>query len=255
MLATERRQRIMQEMHEHKVVVIVELAEKLGVTPMTIRRDLNLLEQQGLVEKSYGGAVLIESSIKENPYLTRKQVKNPEKRMIAQAAADLVEPSMSIYLDAGTTSYELAALLVEKEYQQLTIVTNDLLIAHMVSQNSNYQVIMLGGVIENANGLTCGYLAKEMIKNIHFDICFVGTQAINTSMYVMTANIDKVELKQLYLKNSHMKVLLADDSKFGKYKLHNICSVGEFDLVISDRKFTEQEQEYFHDSKVRIINI
>ena len=96
MLATERRQRIMQEMHEHKVVVIVELAEKLGVTPMTIRRDLNLLEQQGLVEKSYGGAVLIESSIKENPYLTRKQVKNPEKRLIAQAAADLVEPSMSI---------------------------------------------------------------------------------------------------------------------------------------------------------------
>ncbi|MBP7840286.1 MAG: DeoR/GlpR transcriptional regulator, partial [Acidaminococcaceae bacterium] len=160
MLATERRQRIMQEMHEHKVVVIVELAEKLGVTPMTIRRDLNLLEQQGLVEKSYGGAVLIESSIKENPYLTRKQVKNPEKRLIAQAAADLVEPSMSIYLDAGTTSYELAALLVEKEYQQLTIVTNDLLVAHMVSQNSNYQVIILGGVIENANGLTCGYLAK-----------------------------------------------------------------------------------------------
>lgn len=255
MLATERRQRIMQEMHEHKVVVIVELAEKLGVTPMTIRRDLNLLEQQGLVEKSYGGAVLIESSIKENPYLTRKQVKNPEKRMIAQAAADLVEPAMSIYLDAGTTSYELAALLVEKGYQQLTIVTNDLLIAHMVSQNSNYQVIMLGGVIENANGLTCGYLAKEMIKNIHFDICFVGTQAINSSMNVMTANIDKVELKQLYLKNSHMKVLLADDSKFGKYKLHNICSVGEFDLLISDRKFTEQETEYFHENKVRIINV
>ena len=255
MIATERRQLIMQEMNEHKVVVIVELAEKLGVTPMTIRRDLDLLEKQGLVEKSYGGAVLIESSIKEDTYLKRKQAKTPEKRRIAKAASDLVEQAMCIYLDAGTTNYELATLLVEKKYPELTIVTNDLLIAHMVSQNSNYQVIMLGGVIENANSLTCGYLAKEMIKNIHFDICYMGTQAISPSMQVMTANIDKVELKQLYLKNARVKILLADDSKFGKYKLHDICTVADFDLLISNRNFSGEENVYFHDNKVRTLEV
>lgn len=255
MLATERRQLIMKEMYEHKVVVIMELAEKLDVTAMTIRRDLNMLEKQGLVEKSYGGAVLIESSIKEDTYPKRKRAKTSEKRMIAKAAVELVEPAMSIYLDAGTTNYELAVLLIEKKYPELTVVTNDLLIAHAISQHSNYQVIMLGGVVENVSGLTYGYLAKEMIKNIHFDICYMGTQAISPSMHVMTVNIDKVEMKQLYLRNSQVKILLADDSKFGKYKLHDICTVGDFDLLISNRSFTEEENVYFHDKKVRTIEV
>lgn len=255
MIATERRQLIMQELHENKVVVIMDLAEKLGVTAMTIRRDLNLLERQGLVEKSYGGAVLIESSIREDTYLKRKSVKTSEKRRIANEALKLVEPAMSIYLDAGTTNYELAVLLVEKKYIELTIATNDLLIAHIISQYSDYQVIMLGGVVENGAGLTCGYLAKEMIKNIYFDICYMGTQSISSSMHVMTVNIDKVEMKQLYLQNSQVKILLADDSKFNKRKLHDICAVGDFDLLISDRSFTDEENLYFYDHNVRAIKV
>ena len=255
MLANERRQIILEELQNHKTVVIVDLAERLEVTPMTIRRDLILLEKQGVVEKTYGGAVLSESSIREISYLKRKEVRTPEKHRIARAALELVDEGMCVCLDAGTTSYELALLLIEKQFSELTVVTNDLLIAYNIGQNSNYQVILLGGVIENSNGLTCGYFAKEMMKNLHVDICFVGTQAITDALEVMTANIDKVELKQCYLENSSEKILLADESKFVKNKLHKICSLTVFDQVITDKEFSDQEISYLTVNQVKVTKV
>ncbi|HIU63544.1 MAG TPA: DeoR/GlpR transcriptional regulator, partial [Candidatus Avacidaminococcus intestinavium] len=244
MLADQRRQIILEELQRNNSVVIVDLAEKLAVTPMTIRRDLVLLEKQGIVEKTHGGAVLSESSIRERTYLKRKEVRTPEKQRIAKAAVRLVEQGMCICLDAGTTNYELALLLIERKFSELTVITNDLLIAYSLGQNSNYQVLLLGGMLENANGLTCGYFAKEMMKNMRVDICFVGTQAVSEELMVMTANIDKVELKQYYLTNARIKVLLADGSKFAKNKLHKICVLSEFDHVITDNVFSAEQSAY-----------
>ena len=120
MLPVERRQFILDELYKTKAVAVNELAQQLGVTTMTIRRDLQLLEDNGLVEKSHGGAVLTESLVKEATYHNRKLVRIQEKRQIAEAALPLIESSMSIYLDAGTTNYELAELIAKKRWDGLT---------------------------------------------------------------------------------------------------------------------------------------
>ena len=102
MLAAERRQYILNELYKNKAVAINELAEELGVTTMTIRRDLHLLESQGLLEKSHGGAVLAESLVKEATYRNRKLAHVEEKQHIAKTALSFIESSMSVYIDAGT---------------------------------------------------------------------------------------------------------------------------------------------------------
>lgn len=135
----------MDELYAQQVVTVQALAEKLQVAPMTIRRDLHLLEQQGLIKKSHGGAVLAESSVQEAAYHNRQQVHRKEKQQIAAAALAKVDDAMCLYLDAGTTNYELAVLISGKRWSSLTVVTNDLAIAQTLTPAQGITVILLGG--------------------------------------------------------------------------------------------------------------
>ena len=183
MLPVERRQFILDELYKNKAVAVNELAQQLGVTTMTIRRDLQLLEDNGLVEKSHGGAVLTESLIKEATYHNRKLVRIQEKRQIAEAALPLIESSMSIYLDAGTTNYELAELIAKKRWDGLTVVTNDLAIAQVLMPAAGLDVIMLGGYVDEESGSTCGALATNMVRQMHFDLNFRNFCAMAQLIY------------------------------------------------------------------------
>lgn len=254
MLAAKRHQFILQELQTKKSVSVIELAQKLKVTPMTIRRDMKSLEKKGLLEKSYGGAVLTESSLDEVSYKNRKSVMYEEKLRISQAAMKFVEADMCVLLDAGTTNYELAKMLVNAKYRKLTLVTNDPAIAQLLQQNSNYTVILIGGLFDADSESVCGSYAAKMVLDFAYDICFVGTQAINEQWKVMTVSENKVSLKQNYLKNSRLKVLTVDSSKFDKHKIYNICAVQDFNVLITDKKFTASERHSIG-SAVKVISV
>ena len=255
MLPAKRRQYIMEELYTNQNVVVADLAEQMQVTPMTIRRDIELLEQSGLLEKTHGGAVLAESSLKEVTYRQRKTVCYEEKSAIAKAAAKLVKRGMCIYLDAGTTNYALARILARQNHTLLTIVTNDLAIAQALMNVSNYKVIVLGGMVDPASESVCGIHAANMAAAFHYDICFVGTQAITPEWQVMTVNADKILLKQNYLKAASLKVLLADSTKFGKYKIYNICSALDFDMIISGKIFESTQLQALTDGGVKVVKV
>ena len=224
----------MDELYAQQIVTVQALAEKLQVAPMTIRRDLHVLEQQGLVKKSHGGAVLAESSVQEAAYHNRQQVHRKEKQKIAAAALAEIDDAMCLYLDAGTTNYELAFLMARKKWNTLTVVTNDLVIAQT-----------LGGKIDASSGAVCGPLATQMAEQFHFDICFLGTQSITPDWHIMTANAEKIAVKKTCMNGSDEVILLADRSKFRKHKIYTIASILDIDAVISDYLPTSQELALF----------
>jgi DeoR/GlpR family transcriptional regulator of sugar metabolism len=254
MLPAERRQFILDELYKTKAVTVHDLAQELEVTPMTIRRDLQLLEDGGLIEKSHGGAVLTESLVKEATYRNRKLVHNEEKQRIATMALPLIDSSMSVYLDAGTTNYELAVLMSKQHWDNLTIVTNDLAIAQTVTVITGADVIMLGGHIDIESNSSCGGFATHMVQQMHFDLCFLGTQAVAPDWRIMTANAEKIDLKRACLQAADTVVLLADHSKFKKHKLYYILDVADFDVLITDYNATEEEQEQLQEQHVQYIH-
>ena len=226
------------------------MAKQLNVTPMTIRRDLQLMENNGLVEKSHGGAVLTESIVKEATYTNRKLINIEAKRKIAKVAISFIESSMSILLDAGTTNYELAELMTHKKWENLTVVTNDLAIGQLLIAVEGIHVIMIGGIIDAESSSTCGLFAHNMVRQMHFDVCFLGTQAITPNWRIMTANA----LKQACLKVSDKSIILADQSKLGKHKLYDICDLGEADIFITDYTATKADLELFQKHNLTYIH-
>lgn len=253
MLPAERRQYILNELYKNKAVAVNEMAETLGVTPMTIRRDLQLLEENGLVEKSHGGAVLTESIVKEATYRNRKLAHITEKRRIAAAALPLIESSMSVFLDAGTTNYELAALMVGRHWDAMTIVTNDLAIAQLLLPVPGIRLVMLGGSIDAESASTCGSFAVKMAREFHFDLCFMGTQAVTPDWRIMSANLDKVDLKRACVAAADKTIVLTDSSKFHKHKLYYLFALWDVDMVITDYNATKEEQELMAEHHVEYV--
>ena len=244
---------ILQEIKENGRINVKKLSEKFQVTPMTIRRNLSILEEKGLLFKSYGGATSSESLSHDKLYATRKKEKLSEKKKIASSAISFIESGMTVLLDAGTTNYELAKLMVKSTIHNVIVVTNDLKIAIILSERKNFQIVMLGGILENENILTCGVIANKILEELELDICFVGTQAINEKFEVRTPNIDKVDLKKTYLEKSKKKILVVDSSKFYKSKLYKICDLKDFNYIISDKEISEKEKKYIMKHKLEYI--
>ena len=166
MYLEERLELILQEIKENGRINVKKLSEKFQVTPMTIRRNLSILEEKGLLFKSYGGATSSESLSHDKLYATRKKEKLSEKKKIASSAISFIESGMTVLLDAGTTNYELAKLMVKSTIHNVIVVTNDLKIAIILSERKNFQIVMLGGILENENILTCGVIANKILEEL-----------------------------------------------------------------------------------------
>ncbi|WP_427194636.1 DeoR/GlpR family DNA-binding transcription regulator [Treponema denticola] len=255
MYVEERLELILKDLNRYGKLNVKDLSEKFKVTPMTIRRDLGILEEKGLLLKSYGGALSKETLSHDKLYSTRKKENLPVKKKIAAEALLFIKNGMTILLDAGTTNYELAKFLVESSLKDLVIITNDLKIACVLAEKQFFQIVVLGGIIENENILTCGSMAVSMLKDFEIDACFVGTQSISDKFEIRTPNIAKVELKRTYIEKSQQRFLLADSTKFEKSKLYKICDLKDFHYIITDKKIGISEKNYIKKHKLEWLSI
>lgn len=252
MIPAEREAFILEVLKQNGVVTVEELAEKLNVTPMTIRRDLTRLEKNGIANRSHGGAVLNRSLEKEQAYEVKMLSHHEEKYRIAQAAAGFVKDGDTVLLDAGTTIYEVAALLKEKN--DLTVVTTDLKIAMELHQ-SDLRLFFAGGQIQRETGGAIGPFPEEMISRIHVDIAFIGISAISKDWHICTPTLEKATLKLKMLGAASSAVLLADRSKFGRDAFCKICSLAEFDRVVTDKEFSGQERRELEELHLEVITV
>ncbi len=255
MLSSERLEKILEYVNKKGSAEVRALSEYFDVSEITIRRDLNKLEESGLILRTYGGARRKKPLAQEVVYHEKKLKNHDIKVKIAREALRLIHNKMTILLDAGTTTFELAEEILHSNLQDLTVVTNDINIAHHLYNLNHVQVVMLGGPIIKNIGNAQGFLARQALKSIYCDIAFIGTSAISEDLRLFTPSEEKVELKRLMIQNCDQSVLLVDHSKLGEAGLYSINHVKNFHYMVTDIQFNERQSSLIEKYHTKIIPI
>lgn len=231
MIPVERHQQILALVQERGVVSIAELTERLAVSHMTIRRDLQKLEEQGAVMMVSGGVRSTERLSSEPTHLDKTSMYSLEKQAIGAMAARHIARNSCIYLDAGTTTLALARELGTRD--DLLIITNDFVIAHFLIENSQCRMIHTGGTLCRDNRSCVGEAAAQALRNLSVDIAFISASCWGTRG-IFTPDEEKIAVKRAVSEVSRKRVLLADSSKYNKIATFLALPLTQFDAIITD---------------------
>ena len=252
MIAEERRALLLNKLQEDGYIQVSALAEEFDISSATIRRDLIMLEQEGICVRKRGGAVRSTQGVTmELPYDVKQHRNTDEKNQIANAAINLVNDGDTILLDAGSTIYQLAVLLHTKE--RLTVVTHDLNIAHKLATNPKINLICTGG-IARANVYTLqGAQVVDFIRGLRVDKSFIGADAIHADGTISNVNIEEVPIKQAMIQAAEEVILLCDSSKFGITGFAKVCGIEELDYLITDRGIPDHFRQICKQFNVKVL--
>lgn len=247
MLGAERRSQIMSEVRRRGSASVTDLASALGVSDMTVRRDIEQLASEGLVDRVRGGATtprLPETSELGFPTQARRLL--AEKRAIARRAAALVEPGMAIGLSGGTTTWALAQEL--RAVPELTIVTNSLPVADVFARPDRAdepytQTVVLTGGVRTPTDALVGPVAVRAIEHLHCDLVFLGVRGIDVHAGLTTSNLLEAETNRALVGAGRRSVVLADHTKWGAVGLTTIVDLREVDQLIVDDGVSAEDEE------------
>ena len=245
-LARQRQNYILGRVRDEGGVRVADLVQSLGVSDMTIRRDLGTLHRRGLVEKTHGGAADLPGSALYEPGFRAKSVlMRPEKEAIALVAASLVEPGTAIGVSAGTTTYALALQLCE--IPGLTVVTNSIPVADVLHRRarSDQTVILTGGVRTPSDALV-GPIAVSSIGSVHVDIVFMGVHGMYRRGFT-TPNILEAETNSALIQAGSRLVVLADHTKWDVIGISAIARLDEAQMLITDSGLAAEAREQLDD--------
>ena len=247
-LSEERHQVILDLLEESDSVTVNEMAERFGVSEMTIRRDLDILEKKGLLRRVHGGAVLDRGRSYEPPFLSRAVENLEAKQRIGRVAADMIQNGDSITLDVGTTTMEIARHIAGK--QNLTVITPCLQIASLLAENPNIRLILTGGIVRPGELSMVGHLAERALKDFYVDKLFLGAAGVDFNAGLTEYNLEDTLVKQVMIKNAKEVILVADSSKFGRIAFTSIAP-----LSVVSRLITDQEADTEVVTRLRRQNI
>ncbi|MBK7721900.1 MAG: DeoR/GlpR transcriptional regulator [Austwickia sp.] len=232
MYATERQQRIMAEARQAGRVEVGLLTELLGVTSETVRRDLTALEQRGSLRRVHGGAIPVERLEVEPTLDARRDRLAAEKGRIAARALELVPAGGSVIVDAGTTTQALITALPTDI--RLTVVTNSLAAATVLSGHPNVELLFLGGRVRGRTGASVGTWATTALTDLCVDVAFMGTNGFSPERGLTTPDQSESLVKAGFVRAARQVVLLADATKYGDAYLHRFATLDQIDLVLTD---------------------
>ncbi|MEY8583992.1 DeoR/GlpR family DNA-binding transcription regulator [Ligilactobacillus animalis] len=229
MLAEERQQHILQMLKENNVVKLQEIREQTNCSESSARRDLQLLEEKGLLVRVHGGAK-IKHSLQRELDMSGKASKNTaQKEAIAKAAAKLVEAEDVIYLDAGTTTLAMISYLNKPE---LTVVTNGVMHASLLA-DQNVRTILIGGELKNTTKAIIGVKAVSSLTQFRFNKAFLGINGIHPRYGFTTPDPDEAAVKTTALEQSEECFVLADPSKFDNVSFVKVAELSQATIITS----------------------
>lgn len=232
MLAAERHAYIIAELERREAVRVTELAAALGVSEMTIRRDIEHLEQQGLARRVHGGAARpTEVGFSELGFEVKSEHRPDAKSAIAQRAVELVRPGATIFVTAGTTTFAFARLLAGIE--DLTVATNSIKVVEALGAAGRVRTILTGGERTPSEALV-GPLTTSTLRQLHVEVCFMGVHGLHPRAGLTTPNILEAEANRAAAEAAARLVVLADHSKYGLVGLARILPLSAVDTLITD---------------------
>lgn len=234
MLAQQRQGRILAELQRAGAVKVSDLVTTLGVSDMTVRRDLDALSRQGVLDKVHGGATLRQGRGADEPGFAAKSARElAEKEAIGARAAELVQPGTAVAVTAGTTTYVLARHLAT--VPGLTVVTNSVPVAEVLHrEGSRDQTVILTGGLRTPSDALVGPVAVDALRGLHVDLCFMGVHGMDDRTGFTTPNLMEAETNRAMLESARRLVVLADHTKWGTLGLSRIARLEEASVLVSD---------------------
>lgn len=251
MLAIERKNEILATLQKEQRVLVSELAKKYDVTEETIRRDLEKLERDGFVKKTYGGAVLNKNTNVDLPLRIREKTNRQQKQKVAEIAASLIDEGDSIMLDASSTSLMIAQKI--KNMRKLTVITTSVEVLIELSQNEGISVISTGGNLKASSLSLVGRNTEESLSRFNVDLAFVSCKGIDRERGIMESNEMEAGVKLMMKKSAKQSVFVIDSSKFDKISFVKVMDFSKGDIVISDVIPDETWMKYFASRGVKVV--
>ena len=252
-LARQRHEVILGEVRSKGAVRVVELAAQLGVSDMTVRRDLDVLDEAGLIEKVHGGATSLADRSAAEPGFAVKSLRNTDEKLaIARTAATLVRAGTAIGVTAGTTTWQLAYHLTE--IADLIVVTNSIPVAEVFhqSQRADRTVILTGGMRTPSDALV-GPVAVRALRTLHFDAVFMGVHGMSAKAGFTTPNLSEAETNKAFVEATQQLVVLADHTKWNVTGLSSIAPLREADTVVTDVALPANALETLEEQVRRVL--
>lgn len=249
--STTRHELILKKLQENGRVMIEELSDLTGVSGVTIRKDLKILEEKGLLFPTKGGASIsnpyaIERTINEKEFMHAK-----EKEQIAQAALSIIGENDSIIIGSGTTVFALARLLHPSK--PLTVITPAVKITLELCHRPHIQVLQLGGLIRPNSSSVAGTYAEEILEKISCGIFFMGVDGIDPDFGLSITNLAETSLDQKMIASAQAVAILADSSKFGRRGLGKVCDFDQVDYIITDSGVAPGIVKQLHERGLKVI--
>jgi DeoR/GlpR family transcriptional regulator of sugar metabolism len=228
----ERHKRILDLLEAEGEIKVEHLADRLNVSQVTTRKDLDILETQGLVERIHGSAIFSQRTRFHVAFLEELQTQANAKKLIAQAAVEYIKEGDSIILDAGTTTFWLAQALAGK-FKSLLVITNSLPAAFELSK-AGYKILLIGGEVLNHSLALTGPITVNNLKSYHVDRAFLGTSGISLSHGYSTADANDADVKEQMIRAAEKTYILSDSSKFERNCLVSFADFSDIHLTITD---------------------
>ena len=251
MLAIERRNAILSKLVLEGKVLVSDLSKEFGVTEETIRRDLEKLDNDGLVHKTYGGAVKADNINLDLPFQVRKQKNVEGKQHIAALIADMIDDGAYLMLDSSSTALCVIKHIMNRK--DITIITNSIEILIELCNKSEWNIISTGGTLKEGALSLVGYQAEKMVSGFHVDMAICSCKGIDASIGVTDSNERDSAIKNAMFGSAKKRILAVDSSKFDKASFVKVCDLSSIDTVVTDCEPDGAWLSRFSESGVDII--
>lgn len=247
-----RRKDILQQINDKGEVFINELSREFNVSEVTIRNDLEQLEQKRMLIRARGGAIKMQGNVSYDQRISDKDKLNyHQKAAIGKKAAELVNEGETMIIDSGTTTAEIVKNFFH--FNQLTVITNALNIVDQLIKYPKINVIIPGGYLRNVSLSLIGPLAEKNLRNFYVDKAFLGVDGFDTVHGIYTPNFEEAHLNEIMIEISKEVILVADSSKFKRRSLAFIGSVDLIDTVVTDAGISTEDHKRLEDAGIKVI--
>lgn len=231
MLRIARLNKIKELLYENSSVVVVDLTKRFKVSKETIRRDLQELEDDGFLTRSYGGAFITDAVKADVDVDVREHIHVQGKKKIANKCAELIKTGDSVFLDASTTSLYVADMICDKK---ITIITNSLKIINKLMKKENVNLVILGGSLDHISLSTLGRNAKKTLGSYFFDFAIISCTSVSIEHGLMDSNESQAEIRRIAIENAKQTIIAVDYTKLNRISFASIGDFSKVDLLVCD---------------------
>ncbi|MDZ5474066.1 DeoR/GlpR family DNA-binding transcription regulator [Bacillus sp. 31A1R] len=250
MLPIARKNKIKEIIIEKKSVTVAELTELFQVTEETIRRDLKQLEDEGILNRTYGGAYISEGVQSDVDVKLREFIHVEGKKKIASKCLSFIKSGDSIFLDASTTSLVIASMLKD---HKLTVVTNSIKVVTTLMDSPSIRIVVIGGTLSNSSLSNLGRTAEDNTRKYFFDSAFISCRSVSMQHGITDSNEQQAAIRQIAAEHANNVFLVADYTKFDKTSFASICGFEDVNAIVVDNTLSDEWRKFLEEKNIQLL--